>query len=98
MSNTDDTNPEPRPTVRFRQLLRVGDAPLLALSDDGVIYQQDFSVSVGEIWRRLPTVSSTELELCRCTYPGCDCVYDYHHSNSPSTRDRCAQHPVRLFP
>jgi hypothetical protein len=73
MSERDDTKPE-QPTVDFRHLCKVSDDTLLALSVEGAVYQREFSDDAEGIttWRRLCTVSSTQLEVRRCSYPGCD--------------------------
>ena len=93
--DTKDTGPDPeQPTIRFRQLCRVG-ATILALSEDGVVYEQEGNgdIPVGGIWRRLPTVTSTQLEVRACSYPGCDGFWEVVPGSSGSTRDdRCRAH------
>jgi len=82
--NTKPTGPGPkRPTVRFRQLIRVpaetsrdalfSGVTVLALSEEGVVYRREYSEDAKlTLWRPQGTVSSTELEARHCSYSGCD--------------------------
>ena len=67
------SDPE-QPTVRFRQLFNAEDT-VIALSEEGVVYRAEtgfFGFYDAVIWRRLPTVTSTQLEMYPCDYPGCE--------------------------
>src|SRR5262245_20810729 len=74
MSQEESKVPNDRPLpVKFRQIHRdptageYGDGALIALSEDGALYERQYSEPVGDyIWRRLPTVSSTELRQGEC--------------------------------
>jgi hypothetical protein len=93
--DTKDTGPDPeQPTIRFRQLCRVSADTLLGVSQDGVIYQREFSEDAGHIiWQRLPIVSSTQLEMRPCAYPGCDSLLQALPAGAPDTwLARCRHH------
>jgi hypothetical protein len=92
------TTPQPeQPPVRFRQLCKVTNDILLALSDDGVMYRRAFNESAEEfIWERLPTVSSTQLEARPCTYPGCNALFEVFPGGT-DIPDECHYHRNRMF-
>src|SRR5215467_14378243 len=81
--------------VRFRQLCKLSNDILLALSDDGVMYRREFHESAEEyVWERLPTVSSTQLEARRCTYPGCSTLFEVFLGGT-DVPDECLHHRNR---
>jgi hypothetical protein len=88
---------ETEPTIRLRQLCAIGAGEVLALSEEGVVYrrrqlwQTTWTVPVPEtdfVWERLPVVSSTQLEVRRCTYPGCHLLSEVLRGNEY----RCSTH------
>jgi len=90
-----------QPIVRFRQLCKVSlgqlfrEPTLLALSEEGVVYRHECD-ELGDkgIWRRLPTVTSTQLEVRLCTYPGCDRFLE-SIPGATDSNTRCALHVWR---
>jgi hypothetical protein len=100
---TENTKPGPeQPTVRFRQLCKVSEDPLfsedtlLALSEDGVVYRGEAIIEAREfIWRKLLTVTSTQLEVRPCSYPGCTSMLEFLPGSKADTRERCTLHQYR---
>lgn len=101
MNTPEDPNAIPRvserPTVRFRQLCKVSNDTLLAVSNEGAIYRREFNEDAREsIWQRLLTVSTTELEDRLCTYPGCNPLFEVFPGGT-DIPDHCRYHRNRTF-
>jgi hypothetical protein len=106
---TENTKPGPgQPTVLFRQLVKVSaevslDAllsadTLLGLSDEGAIYRREYSENADlTIWRRLYTVSSTDLEVRPCSYPECEYLIEKLPEDwEPIAKPSCERHRYRV--